>query len=301
MVLQCSGYTGCIFHRAVLIMVLQCSDYTGCIFHRVPVHRGLKQASCAVQWKCTAVCGLAVSIKRPADVGTYRTDPVGFVERSDGRSKPLELEHRLYLARLFIVERSFHIACVLLQLGSSDNTVTDISRWVLGEVRQVSLVWGVPTSSGPLCHICGGHRLLFPRQWSGLNVNLTAHLHPVPMARNKWSYVSAVTISHFISTNHPAIWLVVPGFIPHEVHHLLPIPRPKQWSHASSPLCDCITDGHSVAFELYIRGAGSCIVTASGFCWLVTDLCVFVVLLNWEMAVHCWRPDGVKGHAGGRR
>lgn len=62
------------------------------------------------------------------------------MERSDGRSKPLELEHRLYLARLFIVERSFHIACVLLQLGSSDNTVTDISRWVLGEVRQVSLV-----------------------------------------------------------------------------------------------------------------------------------------------------------------
>jgi len=33
MVLQCSGYTGCIFHRAVLIIVLQCSGYTGCVFH----------------------------------------------------------------------------------------------------------------------------------------------------------------------------------------------------------------------------------------------------------------------------
>jgi len=61
--------------------------------------------------------------------------------------------------------------------------VTDNSRWVPGEVREVFLVWGVPSSSGPLCLICGDHRLLFPRHWSGLNANLTSHLHPVPMAR----------------------------------------------------------------------------------------------------------------------
>ena len=42
MMLQYSGYTGCIFHRAVLIMALQCSGYTGCILHRAVLRMTLQ-------------------------------------------------------------------------------------------------------------------------------------------------------------------------------------------------------------------------------------------------------------------